>query len=261
MSVRPFTIHVPDDVLDDLRTRLDRTRWPDAVAGPGWEAGASLVYMRELVEYWRTAYDWRAQEARLNAFAHYRAVIDGVEIHFVHERGRGPHPLPLLLTHGWPSSFYEYSKVVPMLADPASHGGDPADAFDVVVPSLPGFGFSDRRPVAGGTVRTPELWIGLMEALGHDRFAAHGDDWGAYVTNRLGLLYPERLIGVHVTLAAKAATEELPFDPETGQTILRPEDQARGNVRSSPDGYAFLQRTKPQSLAYGLDDSPAGLAA
>jgi pimeloyl-ACP methyl ester carboxylesterase len=267
MSVQPFSIHVPADVLDDLQERLVRTRWPAAVDGEGWAAGASLAYMQELVDYWREEFDWQRQESSLNVFAHYRAVIDGVGIHFIHERGSGPNPMPLILTHGWPSSFYEYYKIIPLLTDPAKYGGNPQDAFDVIVPSLPGYGFSDRAPFPGGTVRTHELWLKLMtEVLGYERFAAHGDDIGAYVTNRLGLAHPDHLIGIHVTLAAKPYTETLETDQETGEARERAGGHAdpqhsRGNVRTGPDGYAYLQRTKPQSLAYGLDDSPAGLAA
>jgi pimeloyl-ACP methyl ester carboxylesterase len=262
MHVKPFTIHVRQDVLDDLQARLSRTRWPAAVVGEGWEAGASLTYMHDLVDYWRTGYDWRKQEAFLNTFAHYRTKIDGVGIHFIHERGKGVHPLPLILTHGWPSSFYEYTKVIPLLTDPARFGGDPNDSFDVVVPSLPGYGFSDPTPIPGTTLRTHELWVILMtEALGYARFAAHGDDIGTYITNRLGLYYPNNLIGIHVTMAAKPYSATTSTDPATGEAIDHQDAGVEGNVRSGPDGYSYLQRTKPQSLAYGLDDSPTGLAA
>jgi pimeloyl-ACP methyl ester carboxylesterase len=261
VSADPFAVAVPDDVLADLRERLERTRWPQAVAGEPWAAGADVAYMQELTRYWLESYDWRAHEAFINSFANYRADVDGVLIHFVHERGRGPEPMPLILTHGWPSTFYEFYKVIPLLTDPATNGGDPADAFDVVVPSLPGYGFSATRPIPGGTIRTPELWVALMkDVLGYERFAAHGDDIGAFVTNRLGLLYPERLIGIHVTLEAKAQAE-FEADPETGEVRFSRDGAPRGNVHGGPDGYAHLQRTKPQSLAFALDDSPVGLAA
>ena len=267
MKFQPFMIDVPQSTLNDLQERLARTRWPQAVAEDGWESGASLSYMKELVNYWQSNYDWRRQEAFLNSFANYQADIEGVNIHFVYEHGKGPKPIPLILTHGWPSCFYEFHKIIPMLTDPTRFGGDPMDAFDVIVPSLPGYGFSARVPGPGGSLRTPELWTKLMtQILGFKRFGAHGDDIGAYVTNRLGLEYPDHLIGLHVTLAAKPYTETMYTDPETGESRERKSDQTDttltlGNVQSGPDGYSYIQRTKPQSLAYGLDDSPAGLAA
>ncbi len=192
MDSQPYTIHVTDDVLDDLRERLGRTRWPDAVDGAGWDYGANLDYIRELAEYWRTGFDWRAQEARLNSLPNYRAEVGGMGIHFIHVRGNGPHPLPIVLTHGWPSTFLEELEILPLLADPAAHGGDAADAFDVVIPSLPGYGFSDR-PSQKGTnpKRTAALWTELMQGLGYSRFVAHGGDWGAAVTTQLGLAHTD----------------------------------------------------------------------
>jgi len=176
MGIQPFTIAVADDVLADLRRRLAATRWPDEVDDAGWDYGANLAYLKGLVAYWRDGFDWRAQEATLNQYAQYRADIDGVGVHFVHERGRGPHPLPLIITHGWPSSFAQMLKIVPLLTDPARYGGDPADAFDVVVPSLPGFGFSDRPRARGmNGQRIATLWARLMaDTLGYRRFAAAG---------------------------------------------------------------------------------------
>ena len=256
--MQPFEIRAPQAALDDLKDRLARTRWPDEVAGASWDFGTSLTYARELVDYWEHGFDWRAQEASLNAFANYRAVVDGVGIHFVHERGKGPDPLPLVLAHGWPSTFYEFTKVVPLLADPASYGGDPADAFDVVVPSLPGYGFSDRPPEPGISRRIPGLWVGLMEELGYPRFAAHGTDVGNSVCNLLGLYHPDRIIGIHVTYPAEPylgpGAQDLSVRERAFLAGRAPGQEAEG-------GYAHLQRTKPQSLAYGLNDSPAGLAA
>ena len=168
MEIRPFTVDVPQATLDDLRARLARTRWPDEVEGAGWDYGASLPYLQAVVEYWGTRFDWRAQERAMNALPHFRADVDGLGIHFIHARGRGPAPLPLLVTHGWPSSFVEMLPLIPLLADPAGHGGDPADAFDVVVPSVPGFGFSDRPAQRGMTrSRVATLWARLMEGLGY----------------------------------------------------------------------------------------------
>jgi len=178
--VTPFHIRVEQAVLDDLNARLAATRWPDAVDGVGWMQGADLAAMQGLAGYWREAFDWRRAEARLNAFPQYRCVVDGVGIHFVHVRGRGPRPLPLVLTHGWPGSFIEFLDLLPRLTDPEAHGGRPEDAFDVVVPSMPGFGFSDRPRAAGMNVwRMADLWAGLMTRLGYGRFAAHGGDFAA----------------------------------------------------------------------------------
>src|SRR5918992_1096007 len=171
MDVMPFEVRVTEEVLADLRERLARTRWPDEVAGAGWDYGVPLGYLRQLVEHWRTGFDWRAQERRLNAVANFRAAVGGLGVHVVHERGKGPTPLPLLITHGWPSSFYEMLELIPLLADPAGHGGDPADAFDVVVPSVPGYAFSDRPAVRGFDYRRiAALWVELMAGLGYERF-------------------------------------------------------------------------------------------
>ena len=195
MEARPFVIDVPQATLDDLRERLGRTRWPDEVEGAGWDYGTSLAYLRDVVEYWRTRFDWRREERAMNAFPHFRADVDGLGIHFIHARGRGPAPLPLLVTHGWPSSFVEMLPLIPLLSDPAAHGGDPADAFDVVVPSVPGFGFSDRPTTRGMTrSRVAALWARLMEGLGYRRFAAHGNDIGAVITGWLAYDFPERLV-------------------------------------------------------------------
>jgi pimeloyl-ACP methyl ester carboxylesterase len=260
MNVQPFEIRVPQTTLDDLRARLARTRWPGEVAGAAWETGTDLRYLQDLVAYWRDRYDWRAQEAYLNSIPQFRADVDGMGLHFIHVRGTGPDPMPLILTHGWPSTIFEYLKLVPLLTDPARFGADPADAFDVVAPSLPGYGFSDRPTQPGATRRIPDLWVKLMtEVLAYPRFAAHGADIGGYVTNRLGLEHPEKLIGIHVV-------NEL-ADPYVGPgaTDLTEREQAflAGRQRTYETGqaYAHLQRTKPQTLSYGLNDSPAGLAA
>jgi len=260
MTIQPFTINVAQNTLDDLRERLAHTRWPDEVQGSAWDYGTTLEYLKSLVAYWQHQFDWRAQEARLNHFAQFRADIDDFGIHFIHERGKGPKPLPIIITHGWPGSFFEMVKIIPLLTDPAGHGGDPADSFDVIVPSLPGFGFSDRPHVRGVTsVKTAELWAHLMtQAFGHVCFAAAGGDIGAGVTQRLALAHPELLVGIHLTYL--------------GSTFSRPEqsDMSEAEQRymhaveqwSLQEGaYAHLQSTKPQTLAYGLNDSPVGLAA
>ncbi|MEE9146766.1 MAG: epoxide hydrolase family protein, partial [Candidatus Tectomicrobia bacterium] len=184
MEVRPFTIHVPDEVLENLRQRLNNTRFPDEIPDSGWDYGSNLDYIKELVQYWRTGFDWRAQEEKLNRFHHYKSLVHGLDIHFIHHRGTGATPMPLIITHGWPSCFFEMTKIIPLLADPGGHGGDPADSFDVVAPSLPGFGFSDHTTERGMDVqRVAGMWNTLMtENLGYPRFAAQGGDIGAGVT-------------------------------------------------------------------------------
>jgi len=258
MSVQPFTIEVADEVLADLRWRLAATRWPDEIAGAGWDYGTNEDYLRELVAYWRDDFDWRAQEVRLNQFAQFRADFDGVGVHFVHERGRGPHPLPLIITHGWPSSFAQMLKIIPPLTDPARHGGDPADAFDVVVPSLPGFGFSDRPRERGmNGQHTAELWARLMaDALGYRRFAAAGGDLGSGITRRLALAHPELVVGIHLTDVGYATADRPDLSDAERRYLAAVQDWS-----AREGAYRLLHATKPQTLAYGLTDSPAGLAA
>ncbi len=262
MAVQPFTIAVASEVLEDLQQRLAGTRWPDEIPGSGWDYGSNLDYLKELVEYWRTEFDWRAQETFLNSFSHFKAEVEGLNIHFIHERGKGPNPAPLIITHGWPSTFFEMSKIIPLLADPGSHGGDPADAFDVVAPSLPGFGFSDRPTLPGMQVlKVADLWAKLMtESLGYQRFGAQGGDIGAGVTSRLGYAHPDKLIGIHLTSVTRptpylgAGADEL-SGAETALIEQRERWQQAGG------GYSHIQGTKPQTLSYGLNDSPVGLAA
>src|SRR5574341_141925 len=199
MTIEPFKVNVPETVLDDLRQRLACTNWPDEIPGAAWGYGFNLAYLKELVEYWHNRFDWRAQEQRINSFPHFRVAIDGVGLHFVHARGRGPNPLPLVLTHGWPGSFLEMLDILPLLTDPAAHGADPRDSFDVVVPSIPGFGFSDRPTAPGmNTFRVADLWLGLMDALGYRRFGLQGGDFGANISSRLAFLHPERVAGLHL---------------------------------------------------------------
>jgi pimeloyl-ACP methyl ester carboxylesterase len=253
-------VDVPQATFDDLRDRLARTRWPDEVEDAGWDYGASLAYMRELVDYWRTAFDWRAQERAMNALPHFRANVDGCGIHLVHMRGRGPAPMPLLITHGWPSSFVEMLHLIPLLADPGAHGGDPADAFDVIVPSIPGFGFSDRPGRGMTRSRVAGLWARLMEGLGYARYAAHGNDIGAVITGWLANDVPERLIALHTLMPTFPG-------PVIGPDVrpLSEAEQAFAALQTrwqqDEGGYGLIQETRPQTLAYGLHDSPAGLAA
>ena len=262
MDVQPFKVQVPDAVLEDLQKRLERTRWPDEVPGSAWDYGSNLEYIRELVEYWRTRFDWRAQERTINAFNQYRANVDGTGIHFIHERGKGPNPMPIVITHGWPKSVFEMVKIIPLLTDPAGHGADPADSFDVVVPAGPGFGFSDAAPRRGMNYwRISDLWAQLMmEGLGYERFAAQGGDWGASVTARLGFIYPSNVIGIHVTLVGGP----LPYLGARARELTGAERAYQGERErwmQGEGGYSHIQATKPQTLSYGLNDSPAGLAA
>jgi pimeloyl-ACP methyl ester carboxylesterase len=256
----PFVIAVPDEVLADLRARLDRVRWPDEAPGSGWRYGTSLAYMRELSAYWRDRYDWRAHEAQLNAFPQFTAPVADIDLHFIHAPGVGPTPLPLLLCHGWPGSVWEFHRLIPLLTDPARFGGDPADAFTVVAPSLPGYAFSFRpNQPRYGVVEIADAFARLMtEALGYRRFAAQGGDWGAFVVSRLGVTHADRLVGLHLNLLAV-------------RRDLRPADDATAEERAffadleewlrEETGYQWIMGTRPQTLAYGLTDSPVGLAA
>jgi pimeloyl-ACP methyl ester carboxylesterase len=255
--VQPFSIHIPEGTDRDLRERLLMTRWPDEVPGSGWDYGTNLGYLKELVAYWRDGFDWREQERRLNEFPQFRTEIEDLGIHFLHVNGIGPAPFPLVLTHGWPSSFFELTKLVPLLTDPAAHGGDPSDAFDVVVPSMPGFGFSSRPTKRFASTRVPDLWAELMQRLGYERFGAHGGDIGGGVTARLGQFHPDVVAGIHVTNVYGSIGENDP--PPTAAERRHLEQQARWE--RDEGAYGDLQATRPQTLAYGLNDSPAGLAA
>ena len=262
MDVRPFTIAVEDSVLEDLQQRLAETRWPDEIPNTGWDYGSNLAYLKELVEHWRTKFDWRAQEAKLNAFSHFKSEVDGLDIHFIHEKGKGPNPIPLVITHGWPSCFFEMTKIIPLLADPASHGGDAADSFDVVAPSLPGFGFSDHAQDRGMEVqRVAGMWNKLMtENLGYPKFAAQGGDIGSGVTARLGYAHADTLYGIHLT----SITRPTPYLGPGSRPVTDAEQALiaqRDKWFADEGGYNHIQGTKPQTLAYGLNDSPVGLAA
>ncbi|HEX2439655.1 MAG TPA: epoxide hydrolase [Methylomirabilota bacterium] len=260
MTPTPFTLRVSDDVLADLRERLTRVRWPDEAPGSSWTHGTSLAYMQELVAYWRDRYDWRVHEARLNRWKQFTVPLGGIDLHFVHEPGVGPNPLPLLLSHGWPGSVAEFERIIPMLTDPARFGGSASDAFTVVAPSLPGYAMSFRpgQPRLG-IVEIADLFATLMtDVLGYRRFAAQGGDWGAFITSCLGAAYPDRLAGIHVNLLAVRRDQTPPATPtEEEKSYLA---QLNHWMREET-GYMQIQGTKPQTLAYGLTDSPAGLAA
>jgi pimeloyl-ACP methyl ester carboxylesterase len=258
MGLTPFRIEVREDVLNDMRDRLRRTRWPDQIADSAWDYGTDIAYLRELVSYWAEGFDWRAQEAKLNALPQFVTEVDGARLHFVHVRGAGPNPMPLLLTHGWPGSFFEFHKVIGPLADPAAHGLDPGVSFDVVVPSLPGYGFSGPTEVRGiGPARIAQLLHGLMtRELGYQRFGAQGGDWGSIITTSMARLFPESLAGIHLNMVSGRVA---PADAESEEEKRLAERAAR--FAQEETGYQRIQGTKPQTLAYGLNDSPAGLAA
>ena len=262
MSARPFEIAIPEPALQDLRERLARARFATDFANDDWAYGTNGAYLRELVDYWLDGFDWRAQEAAMNAYAHHRATIDGIPIHFIHERGVGPNPMPLVLTHGWPWTFWDYEKLIRPLADPGAHGGDPADAFDVVVPSLPGFGFSAPLETPGvHWGRTAELWVELMRGvLGYDRFAAQGGDWGGLVTGELGHRFADHLYGIHVTLPGHPAflSQRRPEDYGPEESDWAEREQAMVPKITS---HMAVHTADPQTLAFALHDSPIGLAA
>jgi pimeloyl-ACP methyl ester carboxylesterase len=260
MTPTPFTIAVPEDVLGDLRERLARVRWPDEVPEAGWSYGSDLAYMKTLVEYWRDRYDWRKHEAALNRFRQFTVPLAGIELHFVHEPGVGPSPMPLLLSHGWPGSVLEFHKIIPMLTDPGRFGGDPADAFTVVAPSLPGYGFSFRpNQPRFGVTEIADVFAALMsEVLGYPRFGAQGGDWGAFVTARLGYAHPAKLTGIHMNLLTLRRDLKPPANPSEEE---RGYLEDLGRWMREETGYQWIQGTKPQTLAYGLTDSPVGLAA
>lgn len=258
--VEPYTIAIAQDILDDLHARLARTRFPQAVGDDDeWQMGVPPTYAAELVDYWQNQFDWRAQEAMLNRLSHFRTEISGLAIHFVHERGKGPAPMPLLLTHGWPDSFTRFLKIIPLLTDPAAHGGDARDAFDVVVPSIPGYGFSDRPLKSGVLQSIPDLWNTLMtERLGYEKYGAQGGDWGSTITEMLAQQHAKSLVGIHLTDVPTGHAVEPP--PNLSPT----EQKYVAKVmkwRETEGGYMAEQGTRPQTLAYGLADSPAGLAA
>ena len=257
---QPFALHIEDEVLADLQERLSKTRWPGELPGSEWDYGTNLAYLKELTDYWRTKYDWRVQEKALNEFNHYRATIDGLGIHFLYEPGKGPNPLPLIMSHGWPGSFYEFAKVIRPLADPGSFGGDPADAFDVIIPSIPGYGFSDPPQERGfNNQRVSDIFARLMtDILGYTRFGTQGGDWGSFVATQIGFTFPEHVIGIHLNMVAA-----IPH-PENRKNLSSEEEKFLKQSKhflQEEAGYQGIQGTKPQTLAYGLNDSPAGLAA
>ncbi|WP_033309426.1 epoxide hydrolase [Streptomyces iakyrus] len=267
-GIRPFRIDVPQSDLDDLHDRLDRTRWPDELPGVGWSYGVPSGYLRELVRYWRHDYDWRAAEARLNAWPQFTTEIDGARVHFAHIRSPEPDATPLIVTHGWPGSIVEFAGIAGPLTDPAAHGGDPADAFHLVLPGIPGFGFSGPTRETGWEARRiADAWAELMTRLGYERFGAQGGDWGAAISRELGRVHSDRVIGLHLNLlpGAQAAVE-----PTAGELeALSPAERERTLASwrrwtlwsRDGTGYFHVQSTRPQTLSYALTDSPVGQLA
>jgi pimeloyl-ACP methyl ester carboxylesterase len=264
-EIRPFRIDVPQDDLDDLQDRLARTRLPDELPEVGWSRGVPLDYIKELAEYWREGYDWRRWEARLNEFPQFVTEIDCQNIHFLHVRSPEPDALPLILTHGWPGSIVEFVAIMGPLTDPRGYGGDAADAFHVVAPSIPGFGFSGPTREAGWTEqRVAEAWAELMRRLGYERYGAQGGDVGAGVSPSLGRVAPDKVVGVHVNAATVGF---MPFPPLEESELGELTDVEKwrvdriGHFMNEMFGYAQIQSTRPQTLAYGLTDSPVGQLA
>jgi microsomal epoxide hydrolase len=251
----PFEIHIPQSTLQDLQERLNRTRWTTEPEDSGWDMGTNLGYLKDLVDYWQHTYDWRKHETALNQFHHFKAAVDGVDIHFIHEHGNGT--MPIILTHGWPDSFYRFHKIIPRLTQPERFGGEMEDAFDVVVPSMPGFGFSEHKAMTASAVA--DLWFKLMtEVLGYEKFAAAGGDLGTEVTRELALKYPDVVTAIHLTDVG------YPNGTEDFATLSPAEQQFAGLAQQwwyTEGAYNMLQSTKPQTLGYGLNDSPVGLAA
>jgi pimeloyl-ACP methyl ester carboxylesterase len=257
-DVRPFRVEVSDDVLEDLRDRLARTRWPDQIPDSAWDYGTDLAYLQELCDHWRTKFDWRAQEDRFNRWPHFLTDIDGAQVHFIHARSPEPDAFPLVITHGWPGSVSEFLDIIEPLRDPRANGGDPKDAFHVVCPSIPGYGWSGPTRAAGWDVlRVAQAWKVLMARLRYDRYGAQGGDWGAMISATLARVDAEHVAGLHSNML-------LAFPPNAGELTLTDEESAdlasAGEFMQRGSAYQEIQGKNPQTLGYGLTDSPAGLA-
>ncbi|RLQ23231.1 alpha/beta fold hydrolase [Seongchinamella sediminis] len=258
-NIRPFTLAIEDTALDDLRRRLDATRWPEAETCDSWDQGMPLDYSRELAAYWARDYDWRRCEKTLNSWPNYQTTIQDIDIHFIHRPSSHPHALPLIISHGWPGSVIEFSKIIDALAQPELHGGDPADAFHVVAPSLPGFGFSGKsRGTGTGVEKIGRMWGELMARLGYERYVAQGGDWGSMITQSMGQTETTHCAGIHVNMPIVAP------DPDTMDDLSPLEQSALDAMafyNAHDSGYSRQQSTRPQTLAYGLADSPVGQMA
>lgn len=259
MNIQQFEVHIPDTLLHDLEERLALTRWPDEIPDSGWTYGTNLGYLKELIDYWQHKFKWREQEAKLNKFDQFKTLVDGVNIHFIHMRGKGANPIPIILTHGWPDSFYRFYKVIPMLTDPERFGGKAEDSFDVIIPSLPGFGFSDRKAMPDEAIA--EIWAKLMgEILGYKKFTAAGGDLGSGVTKYLALNHADLVSAIHLTDVGFPTGQEL---SEAVQMSEAEQEFARfiQHWLFTEGAYFMIQATKPQTLGYSLNDSPVGLAS
>lgn len=257
-SIEPFAIDVPTADIDDLKRRLAQTRWPEAETPDDWSQGVPLAYAQEFCRYWAEHYDWSARQALMNRFAQFRTTIEDLELHFIHHRSPSPQARPLLITHGWPGSVVEFHKVIEPLTDPGAHGGDPADAFHIICPSLPGYGFSGKPTATGwGVEKIASAWDQLMARLGYDGYFAQGGDWGAAVTTFIGIQNLGRCAGIHLNM---------PFAAPTAEALANPTDRDKLALEGASyyqewdSGYSKQQSTRPQTLGYGLVDSPAGQA-
>jgi len=259
MEIETFTIAATDEQLADLKQRLANTRWPEAELVDDWTQGIPLAYVKEVCEYWANEYDWREREALLNRFDHFRTEIGGLGIHFIHQRSPHPEARPLLITHGWPGSIVEFNKVIEPLVDPVAHGGELTDAFHVIAPSLPGFGFSDKPTETGwGVEKIADTWATLMAGLGYDSYLAQGGDWGSAITGAIGARDSEHCAGIHLNMPWVGP------DPETMDSLTDEEKDGLAALKFYQDwdsGYSKQQATRPQTVAYGLADSPSGQAA
>ena len=261
-AVIPFKIHVADSVLADLKQRLARTRLPGEITGSDWDYGTNLAYLKELVAYWQQKFDWRAAERRLNQFDQFTTTIDGLDIHFIHQRSKNPNAMPIAITHGWPGSIVEFTKIIPLLTDPAAHGGNASDAFHVVAISLPGFGFSGKPAERGyGPERMAGILAKLMARLGYTRYGLQGGDWGSSISRFAAINDASHVVGLHTNFCL-AGPPPGAKDPNEGVTAAELErTRARQTFFDTERGYFLEQSTKPQTIGYALDDSPAGLAA
>ncbi len=258
-DIRPFSLEIPQSDLDDLKQRLKNTRWPDKETPDDWTQGIPLAYTQELVAYWANQYDWRRCEAMLNKYDQFLTELDGVDVHFLHVTSKHENATPLIMTHGWPGSIVEFHKVIAPLTDPTAHGGTADDAFHLVLPTMVGYGFSGKPTSTGyGVEKMADAWAELMTRLGYDRFGAQGGDWGSAITSHLGARHPDRCIGIHVNMVSAAPTEEVLTHP----TESEQEGLARfQHYQDWDSGYAKQQSTRPQTVGYGLTDSPAGQCA
>lgn len=263
MSIKklaPFNLSVPDSVINDLKQRLNNVRWPDEIPGNSWKYGTDLKYLQDFCQYWATDYDWKSHERVINSFNQFKTKVSGIDLHFIYEEGKGKDPLPLLLSHGWPGSVYEFHKILPMLTDPASHGGSAEDSFTVIAPSLPGYTFSYEPGQKRFSVEEiADTFADLMTSvLGYKSFVAQGGDWGAFVTSRLGFTHPEIVKAIHLNMLCVRRDPSIMENPSAEEEIFLKQLK---HFLADETGYQWIQGTKPQTLSYGLSDSPVGLAA